>query len=54
MGDYAVAIKPLASSCEYSSFLKDAMRDRFVSGIRNQDIQQRRRKMRSLLTSCMR
>lgn len=41
LAQYAVEIKHLASSCDFGSFLNDAMRDRFVSGIKNEDIQQR-------------
>lgn len=41
LAEYAVAIKQMASACEFNTFLKDAMRDRFVSGIRCQEIQQR-------------
>lgn len=41
LAQYAVEIKHLAASCDFGSFLNDAMRDRFVSGIKNEDIQQR-------------
>lgn len=41
LGDYCIAIKQLAFSCDFKTFLKYVMRDRLVNGIRNQKIQQR-------------
>lgn len=41
LAQYAVEIKQLAGSCDFKTFLNDAMRDRFVSGIKSEDIQQR-------------
>lgn len=41
LAQYAVEIKHLAASCNFGSFLNDAMRDRFVSGIASEEIQQR-------------
>lgn len=41
LGDYCIAIKQLAFSCDFKTFLKDVMRGRLVNGIRNQKIQQR-------------
>lgn len=33
ISEFMVAIKHLASSCEFGSFLKDALRDKLVSGL---------------------
>jgi transposase InsO family protein len=33
IADYIVALKHLATTCEFGTFLEDALRDRFVSGI---------------------
>lgn len=41
LSQYAVEIKQLASSCDFGTFLNDALRDRFVSGIRSEEIQHR-------------
>ncbi|XP_037517987.1 uncharacterized protein LOC119394753 [Rhipicephalus sanguineus] len=37
--DFIIEIKHLARKCDFGSFLKDAMRDRLVAGIRSEDIQ---------------
>lgn len=37
--DFITEIKHLARKCDFGSFLKDAMRDRLVAGIRSEDIQ---------------
>ncbi|XP_049523897.1 uncharacterized protein LOC119454128 [Dermacentor silvarum] len=36
---FAVALKHLAAKCKYGTFLDDALRDRFVAGLRNPAIQ---------------
>ena len=41
LADYSVALKQLASSCEFGAFLNEAMRDRFVCGLRHESIQKR-------------
>src|SRR5436190_6436365 len=41
IADFVVVIKHLASSCEFSSFLKDALRDKLISGISNENIRQK-------------
>lgn len=41
LGDYCIAIKQLAFTCDFKTFLKNVMRDRLVNGIPNQKIQQR-------------
>lgn len=38
---YAMEIKKMAAVCEYGAFLQDAIRDRLVSGLRNEDIQRK-------------
>lgn len=41
LGDYCIAIKQLAFSCDFKIKKKYVMRDRLVNGIRNQITQQR-------------
>ena len=41
VADYIVALKQLASSCEFGAFLNEALRDRFVRGLRHESIQKR-------------
>ncbi|XP_064461569.1 uncharacterized protein K02A2.6-like [Ornithodoros turicata] len=40
LADFAVALKRLAHTCEFGSFLDESLRDRFVAGCRRHDIQQ--------------
>ncbi|CAB3254965.1 unnamed protein product [Arctia plantaginis] len=35
INDFVVQIKRLAANCQFKTFLKEALRDRFVSGLRN-------------------
>lgn len=37
--DYIITIKGLANTCEYESFLDDALKDRLLMGIRNKRVQ---------------
>ena len=39
--DYVVAIKQLAASCDFGLFLNEALRNRFVCGLRHEAIQKR-------------
>lgn len=41
ISDYVVTLKHMASTCNFGAFLKDALRDRLVSGIRDDVIRQR-------------
>lgn len=41
ISEFVVAIKHLASSCEFKSFLTDALRDKLISGISNDGIRQK-------------
>lgn len=41
VSDYVVTLKHMASTCNFGNFLKDALRDRLVSGIRDDFIRQR-------------
>ena len=41
IGDYIVALKAAASSCEFTDFLEQALRDRLVCGLSNENIQKR-------------
>lgn len=41
VSDFVVAIKHLAHSCQFGTFLKDALRDKLISGIGNDSIRQR-------------
>ena len=39
--DYDAALRRLATHCKFGNYLEDALRNRFVCGIRNEAIQQR-------------
>lgn len=39
--DFAVAIKRLATTCTFGTFLKDALRDKLTSSLRNKNIRQK-------------
>ncbi|VEN46957.1 unnamed protein product, partial [Callosobruchus maculatus] len=39
IADYIVELRKLASSCRFGQFLDDALRDRFVCGIRSEQLQ---------------
>ena len=41
MADYAAALKRCSERCEFGGFLEQALRDRFVCGMRNRQIQKR-------------
>lgn len=41
VSDFVIGIKHLAHSCEFGSFLKDALRDKLISGIANDSIRQK-------------
>ena len=41
MVDYAAALKRCSKRCEFGGFLEQALRDRFVCGLRNRQIQKR-------------
>lgn len=41
IADFVVAIKHLAASCEFGSFLKDALRDKLVAGLANDNIREK-------------
>ena len=41
MVDYAAALKRCSERCEFGGFLEQALRDRFVCGLRNRQIQKR-------------
>lgn len=39
--DYIVALKQLSTHCDFGAHLNDALRDRFVSGLKSEDVQRR-------------
>ena len=39
VGSYVVALKELAATCEFGSFLNEALRDRLVRGLRSEAVQ---------------
>jgi hypothetical protein len=41
IAEFMVAIKHLASTCEFGTFLSDALRDKLISGISNDGIRQK-------------
>lgn len=41
IAEYVVTLKHMASTCNFGTFLKDALRDKLVSGIRDDNIRQR-------------
>ena len=41
MADYTAALKRCSERCEFGGFLEQALRDRFVCGLRNRQIQKR-------------
>lgn len=41
IADFVVALKHLSSSCKFSTFLKDALRDKLICGIHNESIRQK-------------
>ncbi|XP_054265657.1 uncharacterized protein K02A2.6-like [Macrosteles quadrilineatus] len=41
ISEFVVAIKHLSSTCKFSTFLKDALRDKLISGINNEVIRQK-------------
>lgn len=41
VAEFAVAIKHLATTCSFGTFLKDALRDKLVSGLKNENIRQK-------------
>ena len=41
ISEFVVAIKHLASSCKFGTFLKEALRDKLISGISNEVIRQK-------------
>ena len=41
MADYEAALRRLATNCRFGEFLQQALRDRFVCGLRNEAIQRR-------------
>ena len=41
VGSYVVALKELAATCEFGSFLNEALRDRLVCGLRSEAVQWR-------------
>ncbi|XP_054259367.1 uncharacterized protein K02A2.6-like [Macrosteles quadrilineatus] len=41
IAEFVVSIKHLASSCKFGTFLKDALRDKVISGISNETIRQK-------------
>lgn len=38
LSDFIVALKELAATCNFGNFLEDALRDRFIAGLHNNDI----------------
>ncbi|XP_040175177.1 uncharacterized protein LOC120908322 [Anopheles arabiensis] len=41
INDYIISLKAKAQSCDYGSFLPDALRDQFVAGIRDHELRTR-------------
>ena len=41
MADYAAALKQYAERCDFAEFLEQALRDRFVCGLKNSTIQKK-------------
>ena len=41
MADYVAELRRLATACEFGAFLDDALRDKFVCGLQNENIQRR-------------
>ena len=41
VSDFVVVLKKLASTCEYGNFVKEALRDRFVCGLRSETCRRR-------------
>ena len=41
MVEFVAALRKLAIHCEFEAFLRQALRDRFVCGLKNEEIQQR-------------
>ena len=41
MADYMADLRRLAATCEFSAFLGEALRDRFVCGLSNEAVQRR-------------
>ena len=41
MADYEAALRRLATNCQFGEFLEQALRDRFVCGLRNEAVQRR-------------
>ena len=52
--DYIVALKQLSTHCEFGTHLDDALRDRFVSGLKSEEVQRRLLSMTTLTfkTAC--
>uniref|UniRef100_A0A3Q1F3H9 Retrotransposon gag domain-containing protein n=1 Tax=Acanthochromis polyacanthus TaxID=80966 RepID=A0A3Q1F3H9_9TELE len=41
VSDYVVALRQLSTTCDFGQYLDDALRDRFVSGMRSDAVQRR-------------
>ena len=41
MADYVVTLKRLSATCDFGEFVKQALRDRLVCGLRDENIQRR-------------
>ena len=41
IAEYDAALRKLAVTCEFQAYLEEALRDRFVCGLRNEEIQRR-------------
>ena len=41
MADFAAQLKKLSAHCEFGTFLDEALRDRFVCGLRKEPIQRK-------------
>ena len=41
VSDFVVMLKKLASTCEFGNFLNEALRDRFVCGLRRENCRRR-------------
>jgi len=41
IAEYVVALKQLSTHCDFGAHLNDALRDRFVSGLKSEDVQRR-------------